>query len=138
MSDSAPPPICWLDMPHEDAGRPPAEPVPPDFQALLQRVADAIAALRGPPVNALARYLATDPGRSRFDLVTQNLPEWSLIDFLRRMTDGGRAPSSAALPGPTLELLTRKALLARILDDGRIIALERACAAISRAAQSGG
>ena len=137
MSDPALP-SNWLDLPHAEAGLPTPEPIPPDIQALLERIADAIAAVRGPELRSLARYLAVDPGKSRLDKVTQRLPERSLIPLLRRMTDSGRAPSSAALSEPTLEALSRKALLARVLDDGRIIALERACAAVSRATQRGG
>ena len=98
MSDSALPSLCWLDVP--DAGLPPTEPMPPDVQASLDRVADAIAEVKGPQLRSLARYLAVDPGRLRFDNVTQRLPEPTLIDLLRRMTDSGRAPSSAALPEP--------------------------------------
>lgn len=135
MSETALPSNSWLDLPHAEAGLPTTNSIPPDIQASLESIADAIAAVRGPELRALARYLAADPGKSRFGNVTQRLPERSLIPLLRRMTDSGRAPSSAALPEPTLEALSRKALLARVLDDSRIIALERACAAVSRATQ---
>ena len=133
MSNSALPSNSWLDLPHAEASTATTEPIPPDIQSSLERIADAIAAVSGPELRSLARYLAVDPGRSLFDKVTQRLPERSLIPLLRRMTDSGRAPSSAALPEPTLEALSRKALLARVLDDRRIIALERACAAVSGA-----
>ena len=107
------------------------------MQASLERVADAIAEVKGPQLRSLVRYLAVDPGRLRFDNVTRRLPERTLIDFLRRMTDGGGASSSAALPEPTLAALTRKALLTRILDHARLIALQRACSAVSSSTQTG-
>ena len=128
---------CWLDVPLEDASPPSTEPLPPDIRASLARVADAIAAVRGPQLRSLARYLAGAPGRGRFEGLTRGLPERSLIDFLRNMTDAGRAPSSAALPKPMIETLARQTLLRRVLDEGRITALQRACDVVSGSAQGG-
>ncbi len=128
---------CWLDVPLGDSSPPPTDALPPDIQTSLARVADAIAAVRGPQLRSLARYLAGAPGRGRFEGLTRRLPERSLIDFLRNMTDAGRAPSSAALPRPTLETLARKTLLRRVLDEGRITALQRACDVVSGSTQGG-
>ena len=66
------------------------------------------------------------------------MPERLLIDLLRRMTDGGRAPSSAALPVRSVAALARKALVGRILDLTRLEALGRACAVVSASKHKGG
>jgi hypothetical protein len=126
---------CWLDVPLGDASPPPTDALPPDIQTSLARVAEAIAAVRGPQLRSLARYLAGAPGRGRFEGLTRRLPERSLIDFLRNMTDAGRAPSSAALP--PLETLARETILRRVLDEGRITALQRACDVVSGSTQGG-
>ena len=136
MSDAAQPPIVWLDLPRAEPGA--AKPIPPEVQTALDRFADAIAAIKQPQVSTLARYFSVDPGRARFNNITRRLPDESLASLLQRMTVGGRAPSVAALPDPTVAALARKMLLSRILDQSRIEALQRACEAVSTFNINGG
>jgi hypothetical protein len=127
------------DLPHPADAPAPAE-RSQALDAALEILASAVGDAQGDAFRRIKTFLAKDPGKAAFENVAGRLGDLRLITLLDRMFADAAAerraialdlinPSDQAANAgaPSLDRLTRRDLLRRILDDARVRALHRAC-----------